>query len=170
MSLFTNYISLSCRHKGILLQLRTQIESLFVPTLLCKLVICTQADREPRLGVPLVVPAILLYYGSRRCLRRGLLRLRLLLLFVQLLDRLDFLLQLHPSVLEPDLDLSLRQAQRMRHLYAPPPRQVVVRVEFLLELEGLVPGVGLPTSSSQAVSSCNKTTILFSVDQPKRYL
>ena len=39
----------------------------------------------------------------------------------------------------------------MSHLYPPPARQVVVGVELLLELEGLVAGVRLPTSPPQAV-------------------
>lgn len=55
-----------------------------------------------------------------------------------------FLLPLHTSVLEPDLDLSLRQAQRMRYLYASPPGQVPVEVELFLQLQGLIAGVGRP--------------------------
>src|SRR5688572_31603453 len=35
---------------------------------------------------------------------------------VQLLDLLDLLLGLHPSVLEPDLDLTLRQTEAVRDL------------------------------------------------------
>ena len=76
-------------------------------------------------------------------------RLRLLLLLVELLDRLDLLLELHPPVLEPDLDLPLRQAQLVRHLDPPPPRQVVIRVELLLQLQGLVPRVRLPPPPAQ---------------------
>ena len=86
-----------------------------------------------------------------------LLSLGLLLLLVELLDRLDLLLQLHPPVLEPDLDLSLRQAEGVRHFYPPPPRQVVVRVELLLQFKGLVPRVRLPSSPTEPVSTCNTT-------------
>ena len=81
---------------------------------------------------------------------RRLGRLRLLLLLVELLDGLDLLLELHPAVLEPDLDLPLRQAQLVRHLDPPPPRQVVVRVELLLQLQRLVSRVRLPASPAEA--------------------
>ena len=84
---------------------------------------------------------------------RRLGRLRLLLLLVELLDRLDLLLELHPPVLEPDLDLPLRQAQLVRHLDPPPPRQVVIRVELLLQLQGLVPRVRLPPPPAEAARS-----------------
>ncbi|GFT15203.1 hypothetical protein NPIL_72181 [Nephila pilipes] len=53
-------------------------------------------------------------------------------LFIDLLDRPHLFLELHPPVLEPDLDLALRETQRMRDLDPPPARQVVVEVEFLL--------------------------------------
>ena len=106
----------------------------------------------PVQGVPLVAPVgapLLLMRrrrGSSRCCRRRLLRLGLLLLLVQLLDRLYLLLQLHPPILKPDLDLPLCQAKRVRHLYSPPPGEVVVRVEFLLELQRLVARVCLPAA------------------------
>ena len=66
---------------------------------------------------------------------------------VELLDRKLLLLQLHPAVLEPDLDLSLRQAQRMRDLDPSLPGQVVVELELLLQLQGLVAAVRLSSSS-----------------------
>ena len=56
------------------------------------------------------------------------------------------LLPLHPPVLEPDLDLPLRQAEGMGDLYPPPPSQIAIEVEFLLQLQGLVAGVGLAPS------------------------
>ena len=62
---------------------------------------------------------------------RRLGRLRLLLLLVELLDGLDLLLELHPAVLEPDLDLPLRQAEVVSNLNPPPPREVAIEVEFL---------------------------------------
>jgi hypothetical protein len=105
----------------------------------------------PVQGVPLVAPVgatLLLMRRRGRSRRRRLLCLRLFLLLVQLLDRLYFLLQLHPPVLEPDLNLALGQAERVRHLYSPPPGEVVIRVEFLLELEGLVARVGLAAASA----------------------
>ena len=78
---------------------------------------------------------------------------RRLVLLVELLDRLDLLLELHAPVLEPDLDLALGEAQRVRHLDPPPPRQVVVRVELLLQFEGLVARVRLPSAASQSVGT-----------------
>ena len=42
-------------------------------------------------------------------------------------------------VLEPDLDLSLGEAELVRHLYPAPPGEVVVGVELLLQLQRLVP-------------------------------
>ena len=65
-------------------------------------------------------------------------------------DQLVLLLPLHPPVLEPDLDLPLREAERMRDLDPPPPREVPVEVELLLELQSLVAGVGLPPASPGA--------------------
>ena len=61
-------------------------------------------------------------------------------------------LPLHAPVLEPDLDLALGQAQGVRDLDAPPPRQVAVVVELLLQLQGLVARVGL--AASLAVGPC----------------
>ena len=83
----------------------------------------------------------------------GLCSLGLLLLLVELLDGLNLLLQLHPPVLEPDLDLPLGQAQLMRHLDPPPAGQVMVRVELLLQLQGLVTGVGLTTATTEAIGT-----------------
>ena len=45
---------------------------------------------------------------------------------------LVLLLPLHPPVLEPDLNLALRQAQRMGDLYPAPPSQVPVEVKLFL--------------------------------------
>ena len=64
---------------------------------------------------------------------------------------LVLLLPLHPPVLEPDLDLPLRQAQRVRDLDPPPPGQVAVEVELLLQLQGLITGVGRPLPLGLAV-------------------
>jgi len=52
----------------------------------------------------------------------------------------------HPSVLEPYLYLPLGQAQRVRDLNPPPPGQVPVEVELLLQLQRLVPGIRLPAA------------------------
>lgn len=54
------------------------------------------------------------------------------------------LLELHPAILEPDLDLALGQQQIMRDLDAAPPGQVPVVVELLLQLERLEAGVRGP--------------------------
>ena len=45
--------------------------------------------------------------------------------------QLVLLLGLHPPVLEPDLDLPLRQPEVVRDLNPPPPREVAIEVEFL---------------------------------------
>lgn len=51
-------------------------------------------------------------------------------------------LPLHSPVLKPDLDLALGQAERVGDLDAAPPGQVAVKVEFLLQLQDLLPGIG----------------------------
>ena len=56
--------------------------------------------------------------------------------------RLLVLLVFHASVLEPDLDLPLRQVEQVGHLHAPGPAQVAVEVELLLQLHQLGAGVG----------------------------
>lgn len=56
------------------------------------------------------------------------------------------LLVLHPTVLEPYLDLPLRQHQRMSDLDPPSAGQVLVEVKLLLQLQHLVPGVRGPLS------------------------
>lgn len=58
---------------------------------------------------------------------------------------LILLLPLHASVLEPDLNLPLGEAKRVRDLDPPSPRQVPVEVELLLQLKRLVPRVSLPS-------------------------
>ena len=50
---------------------------------------------------------------------------------------LRLLLGLHAPVLEPDLDLALRERDGVRDLYPPPARQVAVRPELLLQLQRL---------------------------------
>lgn len=56
--------------------------------------------------------------------------------------KLVVFLPLHSPVLKPDLDLALRQAERVGDLDAAPPGQVAVKVEFFLQLQDLLPGVG----------------------------
>lgn len=58
--------------------------------------------------------------------------------------QLVVLLPLHPTVLEPDLNLPLGQDQRVSDLDTPPSRQVPIVMELLLELEDLVPRVRGP--------------------------
>ena len=48
--------------------------------------------------------------------------------------QLVVLFVLHPSILEPDFDLPFCQTKLVCHLYPPPPGEVVVRVELLLQL------------------------------------
>lgn len=51
---------------------------------------------------------------------------------------------LHTPVLEPDLDLAFREAERVGNLHPPASRQVAVVVKFLLQLQDLLAGVGGP--------------------------
>ncbi len=78
---------------------------------------------------------------------------------------LVLLLPLHAPVLEPDLDLALREAERVGDLDAPATRQVAVEVELLLQLQGLVAGVGRPLPLRLAVGvdgACNTRTVAVS--------
>ena len=59
---------------------------------------------------------------------------------------LVLLLPLHPPVLEPDLDLALRQTESVGDLYPPTPCEISVEVELLLQLQGLVASVRLASS------------------------
>ena len=65
------------------------------------------------------------------------------LLLIDLLDGPELLLELHPAVLEPDLDLSLGEAERVRDLDPAPPSEVAVKVELLLQLQCLVSSIRL---------------------------
>ena len=58
-------------------------------------------------------------------------------------EQFALLFPLHAPVLEPDLDLPFRQAQGVRDLNAPPPRQVAIVVKLLFQLQRLVARVGL---------------------------
>lgn len=51
---------------------------------------------------------------------------------------------LHASVLEPNLDLALGEAERVGDLHPPAPGQVAVVVKFLLQLQDLLASVGCP--------------------------
>ena len=66
------------------------------------------------------------------------------LLFINLLYCPQLLLELHPPVLEPDLDLPLRQTQRMGNLNTASSGEIMVEMELLLQLQGLVASVCLP--------------------------
>lgn len=54
------------------------------------------------------------------------------------------LLELHASVLEPDLDLSVGQVDTPADLQAALPRQIHVEQELLLQLQRLMLCVGTP--------------------------
>ena len=56
------------------------------------------------------------------------------------------LLGLHPPVLEPDLDLPLRQSQRLGQLHPPRAAEVPVVVVLLLQLHQLAGAEGGPWS------------------------
>ena len=53
---------------------------------------------------------------------------------------------LHPPILEPYLDLSLRQTQGMCNFDPPTACQVAIKMKFFLQFESLVSGVGRPLS------------------------
>lgn len=55
-----------------------------------------------------------------------------------------FLFPLHSSVLKPDLDLALSQAERMRDLDPAPAREVAVEVELFFQLQDLMACVSRP--------------------------
>ena len=67
---------------------------------------------------------------------------------VELLDCQLLFFQLHSTVLKPDLDLPLRQTQRMRNLYASFPGQIVVELKLFLQLQGLIAAVRLSATAS----------------------
>lgn len=78
-------------------------------------------------------------------------------LFVDLFDSAQLLLQLHSPVLEPDLDLSFREAECMCNLDASSPGQVVVEVKLLLQLQRLESRICLATASTWAsVGACRR--------------
>lgn len=81
-------------------------------------------------------------------------RLSLFLLLIELLDGLDLLFELHSSILKPDLDLSLGQTKLVGHFDPSSPREVVIRVELLFKFQGLVTGICLTASPSEAVGPC----------------
>ena len=81
--------------------------------------------------------------------------MRRFVLFVELLDGLNLLLELHASVLKPNFDLALCQAQGVGHFDPPPPRQVVICVKLFLELQRLVACVRLAASTPQSVGTLN---------------
>ena len=68
---------------------------------------------------------------------------------------LDLLLGFHAAVLEPDLDLSLGETERVRDLDATFAREVAIELELLLELERLIARVRLTTTTSlRRVGTC----------------
>ena len=62
-------------------------------------------------------------------------------LLVGRLSVLRLPLVLHAPILEPHFDLSLGEVQQGRYLHAARPAQVLVKVEFLLQLQQLRVGV-----------------------------
>ena len=69
-----------------------------------------------------------------------------LILFVELLDGLDFFFEFHAPILEPDFNLAFGQTQTVSDFDAPASRQVSIEMEFLFQFENLVAGVGRPLS------------------------
>lgn len=60
---------------------------------------------------------------------------------------LVFFFPLHPSVLEPNLDLPLGEAKSMGDFYSSSPGEVAIKVELLLKFQGLVSGIGLSSAT-----------------------
>lgn len=76
-------------------------------------------------------------------------------LFIDLLHGPELLLKLHAPVLEPDLDLPLREAESVSDFDSSPPCQVVVKVEFLFQFQRLVARVRLATPPPRtAIGPC----------------
>lgn len=67
---------------------------------------------------------------------------------------LILLLMLHPSVLEPNFDLSLCQHQRMCHLDPAFPGQIFVGVKLFLQFQNLIPRIGGSLSLLTPGTSC----------------
>ena len=59
-------------------------------------------------------------------------------------QRCVYLLPLHAPVLEPDLDLPLREAEAVGDFNPPPSRQVAIKMELFFQLERLVARVRRP--------------------------
>ena len=73
--------------------------------------------------------------GVHAVVLRARVRLGLVLLF-----------PLHAPVLEPNLDLPFRQAERVRDFDASAPRQVTIEVELFFQFQRLVACVRLPAA------------------------
>ena len=67
---------------------------------------------------------------------------------VQFFNLLFLFLDFHTPVLEPDLDLALGEAERVRDLDATFAGEVAVKLKLLLKLQRLIARVCLTTSSS----------------------
>ena len=78
-------------------------------------------------------------------------RLILFFLLIEFLDGMDLLFELHSSILKPDFDLSFGEAKLMGHFDSSSSREVVICVKLLLQLQGLISGVGLFDSSSKDI-------------------
>jgi len=63
---------------------------------------------------------------------------------VQFTNRLDLAFLFHPSVLKPDLDLTLGETELAGEFDATAARQIAVELEVFLQLQGLMAGVRLP--------------------------
>jgi len=78
--------------------------------------------------------------------------LSLFFLLVELFDGLNLFFELHSSILKPDLDLSLGEAKLVGHFDPSSPREVVIRVKLLFQLQRLVTGVSLTASPPEPIS------------------
>lgn len=59
---------------------------------------------------------------------------------------LVLLLPLHPPILEPNFNLPFRETKSVCNFDPPSPGEVAIKVEFLLQLERLIPRVRLSSS------------------------
>ena len=69
-------------------------------------------------------------------------------LFIEFFDGLQFLLLLHSPILEPDFDLSLREAEHVGQFNTSSASQVAVKLELFLQLQRLESRVRLSTAAS----------------------
>lgn len=66
------------------------------------------------------------------------------MLYKVLYKYINYLFPFHAPVLEPDLDLPLREAQTVGNFDPSPPSEISIKVELFLQFQRLVAGVRRP--------------------------